>query len=187
MRLKWSLGQWRALAARVATQSSDGIEQLHSVPKRGDAKLLQVLVRQARKNRLVYVILAEAASYFPRPRLRSQTTMSMMAPTIGVAHIICRGSEGVQGRLDYGCLRGSQRPLRSYRQWQSLSVIVKIPEWPRNPDFPRVGRPHFLSVCAPVDHSKETRSHVHARGVCYSPSPAAVPQALVAESICAPA
>ena len=27
--------------------------------KRGDTKLLQVLVRQARKNRLVYVILAE--------------------------------------------------------------------------------------------------------------------------------
>ena len=29
------------------------------MPKRGDAKLLQVLVRQARQNRLVYVILAE--------------------------------------------------------------------------------------------------------------------------------
>ena len=30
-----------------------------TVPNRGDAKLLQGLVRQARKNRLVYVILAE--------------------------------------------------------------------------------------------------------------------------------
>jgi hypothetical protein len=40
----------------------------------------------------------------------------------------------------------------------SLSVIVKIPEWRRNPtDFPAPEGP-FLSVCAPVDHSKETRS-----------------------------
>jgi hypothetical protein len=29
------------------------------VPKRRDSKLLQVLVRQTRKNRLVYVILSE--------------------------------------------------------------------------------------------------------------------------------
>src|SRR4029077_7678223 len=65
------------------------------------------------------------------------------APQSWVAHIICRGSEGVQGRLDYGCLRGSQRPLRSYRQWQSLSVIVKIPEKRRNPDFPAPEGPIF--------------------------------------------
>jgi len=33
-----------------------------------------------------------------------------------VAHIISWSNEGVQDRLDYRCLRGSQRPLRSYRQ-----------------------------------------------------------------------
>src|SRR5262245_8840779 len=45
-----------------------------------------------------------AASYFPRPRLRSQTTMSMTgAPQSWVAHIIRRGSEGVQG--GFGVLR----------------------------------------------------------------------------------
>ena len=39
-----------------------------------------------------------AASYFPRPRPRSQTTMSMTAPTIrGGACIIGWGSESVQG------------------------------------------------------------------------------------------
>jgi hypothetical protein len=32
----------------VATQNSNGIQQLHTVPERGDAKFLQVLVRQAR-------------------------------------------------------------------------------------------------------------------------------------------
>jgi hypothetical protein len=47
------------LAARLVMQGSDGIQQLHAVSKRRDAKLLQVLVRQTRENRLVYVILAE--------------------------------------------------------------------------------------------------------------------------------
>ena len=76
------------------------------MPKRRDAKLLQVLVRQARQNRLVYVILAEIASYFPRPRLRSQTTMSMTVPTIGggVHH----------GPAPRGCLAGAQnRPAHA--------------------------------------------------------------------------
>jgi hypothetical protein len=53
------------LAARVATRSGDGIQQLHPVPKRCDAKFLQVLVRQARENRLVYVILAEDRLVLP--------------------------------------------------------------------------------------------------------------------------
>jgi hypothetical protein len=35
------------------------------VTKRRDAKLLQVLVRQARENRLVYVILAEDRLVLP--------------------------------------------------------------------------------------------------------------------------
>jgi hypothetical protein len=35
------------------------------MPKRRDAKLLQVLVRQARENRLVYVILAESCLILP--------------------------------------------------------------------------------------------------------------------------
>src|SRR6516225_9009419 len=47
------------LTARVAEQGSDCIQELHTVTKRGDTKLLQVLVRQARENRLVYVILTE--------------------------------------------------------------------------------------------------------------------------------
>src|ERR1700756_1705153 len=60
-----SFGNGALLAARVATQSSDGIQELHTVTKRGDTKLLQVLVRQAWENRLVYVILAEGRLVFP--------------------------------------------------------------------------------------------------------------------------
>ena len=53
-----------------------------------------------------------AASYFPRPRLRSQTTTSMTAPhNQGVAYIICRGSEGVQGGVGVLRLRKVPRGL----------------------------------------------------------------------------
>src|SRR5262249_7713204 len=53
------------LTARLVTQGSDGIQQLHTVSKRRYAEFLQVLVRQARKNRLVYVILAEDRLILP--------------------------------------------------------------------------------------------------------------------------
>jgi hypothetical protein len=56
--------------------------------------------------------------------------MSMTVRTIG-----CGGHHVAGIRLDHGYLGGSQRPLRLYRQWQCLSLILKIPEWPRNPDF----------------------------------------------------
>ena len=38
----------------------------------------------------------KTASYFPRPKLRSQTTTSMTAPTISGAHIMVRLANGVQ-------------------------------------------------------------------------------------------
>ena len=59
------------------------------MPKGRDAKLLQVLVRQARENRLVYVILAEdrlvlAEAQAPQP----DHNVHDGAPQSGVAHII---------------------------------------------------------------------------------------------------
>ena len=53
------------LPARVVTQSGNGVEQLHPVPDCRDPKLLQGLVRQARKDRLVYLILAECRLILP--------------------------------------------------------------------------------------------------------------------------
>src|SRR5262245_6511395 len=44
---------------RLGLQSGDGIKQLEPVTDRGDAKLLQSLMREAREKRLVYLILAE--------------------------------------------------------------------------------------------------------------------------------
>ena len=51
-----------------------------------DAKLLQVLCRQARKNRLVYLIFAECSLILPEAQVRSKTTTSMTAPTQRCAH-----------------------------------------------------------------------------------------------------
>ena len=84
----WGTGRGRSVTrgrptARVIAQNGNGVEQLHPVPKCCDAKLLQVLFRQARKNRLVYSFSRNVASYLPRPRLRSQSTTSMRAPAIG--------------------------------------------------------------------------------------------------------
>src|SRR5690349_11693958 len=55
----------RGRLARLATQSSDGIEQFQPVPNCCDPKLLQGLVRQARQNRLVYFIVAESRLVLP--------------------------------------------------------------------------------------------------------------------------
>ena len=70
----------RRLDARLDTQSSDSIEQFPAMPDDADAKLLQVF--RVRLGRTVSSISfsRNAASYFPRPRLRSQTTMSMTGP-----------------------------------------------------------------------------------------------------------
>jgi hypothetical protein len=46
--------------------------------QRRDAKLLQVLVRQARENRLVYVILAEDRLILSEAQAPQQTTTSML-------------------------------------------------------------------------------------------------------------
>jgi hypothetical protein len=59
------------LLAHIGTQSSDGIEELAAVSNNRDAEVFEVLRREARKDPLIYLVLAEAASFFPRPRLRS--------------------------------------------------------------------------------------------------------------------
>jgi hypothetical protein len=65
-------GRWVPMTAKVrARQSSNRIEQFQPVPKCCDAKLLQVLMRQARKNRLIYLVFAECRllpeAQAPRP------------------------------------------------------------------------------------------------------------------------
>src|ERR1700739_3094379 len=86
---------WR-LAARLVTQGSHRVQQLHAVPKRGDTKLLQVLVRQAWENRLVYVILAEDRLVLPEAKApQPDHNVHDSTPNSGLLHIIERSGEGV--------------------------------------------------------------------------------------------
>ena len=81
------------------------------MPNRGDAKL-SGLVRQARKNRLVYVILAECRLVFPEAQApQPDHNVHDGAYNQGWRCIICRGREGVQRGV--GVLRASQSLLRS--------------------------------------------------------------------------
>src|SRR6185312_12942634 len=81
---------------RAAAQSGDGVQQLHPVPKRGDAELLQVLVRQARENRLVYVILAEDRLVLPEAQApQPDHNVHDSTPNSGLLHIIERSGKGV--------------------------------------------------------------------------------------------
>jgi hypothetical protein len=70
---------------------------------------INLTIRQ--RTRVLDSFSRNAGSYFPRPRPRSQTTMSMTAPIIGGGAIICRGRESVQGGVVV--LRARQSTLRS--------------------------------------------------------------------------
>jgi hypothetical protein len=76
-----------------------------------DPDLLQGLVRQARKDRLVYSFSRNAASYFPRPRLRSQFATSMTAPNEALNRIIVRAKDRVQDTSPLEALVRSVSPM----------------------------------------------------------------------------
>jgi hypothetical protein len=63
------------------------------VPEHSDAKLFKILLRQARQDPFVYLVLAECRLIFSGPRLRSQTTTSIGAPLsrVAVHHGPCPG------------------------------------------------------------------------------------------------
>jgi hypothetical protein len=77
------------LTARVPMQSSNSIEQFEPVTDCCDAKLLQGLVRQARKNRLVYLILAECRLILPEAQAPQPTSeVHNGAPTRHCGHFV---------------------------------------------------------------------------------------------------
>jgi hypothetical protein len=85
------------------------------VPKRRDAKLFQVLVRQARENRLVYVVLAEDRLVLPEAQApQPDHNVHDGAPTRHCGHFA--GS----------CPRGSLVTGRSYYYPRSFSGILKV-------------------------------------------------------------
>ena len=88
--------EWR-LTARVVTQSSDGIEQLEPVPDAVTPSSFRVSCVRLGRTVSSISFSRNAASYFPRPRLRSQTTMSMTVPTIGGGAYHLPGKRGCPG------------------------------------------------------------------------------------------
>jgi hypothetical protein len=68
----------------MVAQRNDGIEKYPAMTNGTDADFLQVLLGEVREDPLVDLLSRNATSYSSRPMLRSQTTMSMTAPTIGV-------------------------------------------------------------------------------------------------------
>ena len=85
--------------------------------KRGDAKLLQVLVRQARENRLVYVVLAENGLILSEAKGPQPDHDVHEGENSGLPHIIVLLGEGVQDSL--ATLR---RNLRRYSSSQRALV-----------------------------------------------------------------
>src|SRR5262245_37012312 len=57
----------------VATQRSNSIEQLHAVAERRDAKLFQVLCREARKNCFVNLVFAERSLILSKAKAAQPT------------------------------------------------------------------------------------------------------------------
>jgi hypothetical protein len=109
------------------------------VPNRNDAKLLQRLVRQAGKNRLVYVILAEcrlipSEAQAPQP----DHDVHEGAPQSVVACIICRGCNGVQGGFNMFSrilIRSKPKTHRAFLGgWHSFLLPT-----PRGQTIPRQG------------------------------------------------
>ena len=67
------------------------------MPNQNNAEVRQVVHSQLRQNFAVDLILAKAASYWPNPRLRSQSPTSIVAHPGGSVRIMDRRGHGVQG------------------------------------------------------------------------------------------
>ena len=68
-----SVGKWR-WCARSSAQSSDGVEQLATIPDKSDSKILQVLRRQTRQDRVVDLVLAEGCLIMFEAKLPQPTS-----------------------------------------------------------------------------------------------------------------
>jgi hypothetical protein len=119
------------------------------MPEGRDAKFFQVVRCQMQQDRLVYLILAECCLILPEAKApQPDHNVHDGAPQSGsgahhlLVHRRCPGQIG---------LWVSQRFTETaavISQWQCLSVIVKIPERPRNPDFPASEGPIFICLRA---------------------------------------
>src|SRR6476646_4311401 len=99
----------RLSTAYLVTQSSNGVEQLHPMPECRNAKLLQVLFRQARKNRLVYLILAECRLILPEAQA-PQPDHNVHACARNRGWRASSAGEARVSRVALGCSQGFAKP-----------------------------------------------------------------------------
>src|ERR1700758_83661 len=76
---------WRHWCGRFGAQGSDGVEQLTAIPDKSDTKVLQVLSRQTRQDRVVDLILAECRLILIEAKAPCQPPTSMAAPLVRLA------------------------------------------------------------------------------------------------------
>jgi hypothetical protein len=147
------------LGARIGAQGSDGIEQLEAMPKCGDAELLQLLVRQARKNRLVYLILAECSLVFPKAKapqpnhnvhegahIKGRRTSSSRPERVS------RRGLGYWGLLNKWTSQGFARRVGIKREPRVYSVLLKSGGGAQVPEIAAGRAPQAFPV-APGDQS----------------------------------
>jgi hypothetical protein len=139
------------------------------MPQCGDAKFFQVLSREVREDPLV--VSRNATSYSSRPRLRSQTTMCMTAPT----QRCCTSSVGL-GRVsrmseigDFSANRCAPYPSANHRVGPTVSIKapghLRGPATVRSPGVPEKAQPvvdHTLPN-VPRKQSGRRRENVAAR------------------------
>ena len=83
-----SLRHGGALRARIAAQSSDGIEQLRRCPTAATPSSFRSSAVKLGRTVLVNLVLAECRLVLSRPRLRSQPPTSMITPELRPALMI---------------------------------------------------------------------------------------------------
>ena len=77
-----------------------------AMTNRTDADFLEVLRRKAWQDLFGNLVLAKCGLVWPKTEApQPDHNVHNGAYTIGVAHIICRGSEGVQRRVEFSGLR----------------------------------------------------------------------------------
>src|SRR4029079_448360 len=85
-----SVGQLRWFT-RLSAQGGDGVEQLAAMPDKSNTKILQVLRRQTRQDRVIDLVLAEGCLIMFEAKLPQPTSEVHGAPLVPTAASSPRG------------------------------------------------------------------------------------------------
>jgi len=86
---------WRRFPVGVSAQGSDGVEQRAALANNDDAKVFQVLRRQARQDRVVDLVLAECSLVLFEAQVPQPTSEVHDMPELRLARMIFQAKQGV--------------------------------------------------------------------------------------------